>query len=233
MAAAMVAALTAAPPAFAGDLDVAVTPDVFTAPPAFASTTRFYNWTGAYVGINVGGGWGRVNWTSVPDITNGTSGFSGGLVGGTVGYNVQTAADPFVLGVEADIAWSGLRGTVPPASCAGNCEIWNHWLATARLRFGYAFDWIMPYATVGVAIGRLQADIAGTPFGTESVNNLGWAFGGVVEFAFWGPWRAKIEYLRVDLNGFSCNLACGGGPISMNVNANIVRVGLNYRLWVR
>jgi hypothetical protein len=28
-------------------------------------------------------------------------------------------------------------------------------------------------------------------------------------------------------------VACGGGPISFNVRENIVRVGLNYRIWQR
>ena len=43
-----------------------------------------YNWTGFYIGINGGGGFGRSQWDT-------TGGFntSGGLVGGTVGYNYQ------------------------------------------------------------------------------------------------------------------------------------------------
>jgi hypothetical protein len=41
----------------------------------------------------------------------------------------------------------------------------------------------------------------------------------------------KAEYLYADLNGLSCNVACGGGPISINVRENIVRAGLNYRIW--
>ena len=165
-------------------------------------------------------------------MTSGTSSVSGALVGGTLGYNLQTR-EPLVLGLEADLAWSSIRGTVPPFSCAPNCEVNEPWLATARLRFGYAFDTILPYATVGVAIARLTADITGGPFGTEGKNNLGWTAGAGVEFVLWGPWRAKVEYLYADLNGFSCNVACGGGPISINVQESIIRAGLNYRIWVR
>jgi outer membrane immunogenic protein len=249
-------ALAAAAPAVAADVEPVVTPGVFTAPPAFPaarvsrvdgepvvtpgpftappafSAARVYNWTGAYVGINGGGAWGRTNWTSVPDGTAGVSNGSGGLFGGTFGYNLQTG-EPFVLGAEVDLAWSGISGTVPPLSCAPNCEFRNPWLATARLRFGYAFDGILPYVTAGVAIGRLVADIAGTPFGTERANNLGWTLGAGIEFVISGPWTAKVEYLHADLNGFSCNVACGGGPISFNVSENIVRAGFNYRIWQR
>jgi len=220
-----------APPAFPARREPAVIPDVFAPPPAFPAV-ELYDWTGAYVGINAGGGFGRAPWTSTPDVTSGTSSVSGALVGGTLGYNLQTR-EPLVLGLEADLAWSSIRGTVPPFSCAPNCEVNEPWLATARLRFGYAFDTIMPYATVGVAIARLTADITGGPFGTEGKNNLGWTAGAGVEFVLWGPWRAKVEYLYADLNGFSCNVACGGGPISINVQESIIRAGLNYRIWVR
>ena len=54
-----------APPAFPGPrvynppagYEPTVVPDVFSAPPAFPAV-RLYNWTGAYVGINGGGAWG-------------------------------------------------------------------------------------------------------------------------------------------------------------------------------
>jgi len=220
-----------APPAFPARREPVVVPDVFTAPPAFPAV-KLYDWTGAYVGINAGAAWGRTPWTSVPDATNGTTSVSGALVGGTLGYNLQTR-EPFVLGVETDLAWANIRGTVPPFSCAPNCEIKASWLATARLRFGYAFDTILPYVTAGVAIARLTADIVGAPFGSESVNNLGWTAGAGVELVISGPWRAKVEYLYADLNGFGCNVACGGGPISINVHENIIRAELNYRIWVR
>src|SRR5437763_10286697 len=67
----------------------AVVPDVLTAPPAFPPV-RLYNWTGAYVGVNGGGAWRHPSGTSVPDLTRGTYNISGGLVGGTLGYNLQS-----------------------------------------------------------------------------------------------------------------------------------------------
>src|SRR5258708_7746058 len=48
-----------------------------------------YDWTGFYVGINGGGSWGRVPWSSDPDGTADTATVSSGLVGGTIGYNAQ------------------------------------------------------------------------------------------------------------------------------------------------
>jgi outer membrane immunogenic protein len=239
--------------AFAADYDPAVRPDVFTAPPAF-SAVRVYNWTGAYVGINAGGGFGRDAWASTPDGSGGVASLSGGFGGGTLGYNLQTGS-PAVWGVEIDLARTSIKANVPtilvpvvtmdpntgtvtvsppaPVSCVPNCEIKVDWLSTARLRFGYAFDNILPYVTAGVSISRLLTDIAGTPLGTQSKNNLSWTVGAGVEFVIVGPWRAKLEYLYVDLDGFSCDMACGGSTVSNNLRANIIRVGLNYRIWDR
>jgi outer membrane immunogenic protein len=206
-----------------------VTPGPFDSPPAYPYV-KVYNWTGFYIGINGGGALAKTYWSSVPDLTSGSSNLSSGLIGGTIGYNLQ-AGDPFVVGIEADVDWTGMKTTVSPASCAPGCELKVPWLDTARLRFGYAFNGILPYVTGGVAIGRLQADVVGAPFGTESANNLGWTVGGGVEFGITDALRAKAEYLYYDLNGFNCNAACGGGPIAFNVRGSVVRVGLNYRLW--
>jgi len=77
----------------------------------------------------------------------------------------------------------------------------------------------------------MNANIVGAPLGTQAASNIGWTAGAGVEFVLWGPLRGKVEYLHVDLNGFSCNAQCGGGPISFNFNENIIRAGLNYRFW--
>jgi outer membrane immunogenic protein len=219
---AALAALAAVSPAKAGDL--------LDAPPAFSKYAAVYDWTGLYAGIIAGGGWGRVPWVSGPDATAGSANVSSGLFGGTLGYNAQTVS-AFVLSTEADLAWNHINATVPPFSCAPNCELTSNWLATARLRLGYAFDRVMPYVTAGASIGDLTADIVGQPFGNQSKVNLSWTAGAGVEFVITGPWTAKVEYLHTDRSGITCGVACNGGPISMNLSENIVRAGLNYRLW--
>src|SRR5205823_3398207 len=164
-------------------------------------------------------------------------------VGGALGYNLQAGNSSFVLGAEADLAATNIKGTTPAVivpligigttaiACTPNCELRNPWLATARLRLGYSFDWIMPYATAGVAIGRLEASIAGIPLGRQSANNLSWIVGGGVEIVISDPWTAKLEILHADLSGISCDISCGLTTVSINANENIVRAGLNYRIW--
>jgi outer membrane immunogenic protein len=167
-----------------------------------------YNWTGPYVGLSGGYGWGG-------------SDLKGGLVGGTLGYNYQTG--PWVLGLEGDLSWTNIKGT--SACGATTCETKNHWLGTARGRLGYAMGAtgnVMPYVTGGAAFGDIEHSVSGV--GTVSDSKAGWTLGGGLEAAISGPLTAKIEYLYVDL-GDSPSLA----GTSSSFHTNIVRAGLNYR----
>jgi outer membrane immunogenic protein len=263
LGAAVLIGFAAAAPARAAEVyGGVIPPDFFTAPPAFAPP-RAYNWTGVYIGINGGGAWGRNNWAETPWASTpmgGSYSLSGGLLGGTLGYNLQAGTSSVVLGAEVDLAWANIKGSTPPfvaqvvsfpgpiitptPGCTPNCEIANPWLATARLRLGYSFDWILPFVTAGVAIGRLEANVAGIPLGRQSANNLGWTVGGGVEMVISGPWTAKLEFLHADLNHFSCDKSCGNlssfdptngnlirGGVNINASENIIRAGLNYRIW--
>ena len=57
-----------------------------------------------------GGGFGSSNW----DLT-GSRTVSGGLVGGTVGYNYQFGQA--VAGIEGDVDWSGINGSTSNNVC--------------------------------------------------------------------------------------------------------------------
>lgn len=174
-----------------------------------------YNWSGAYIGINGGGGWGNSD-SSTPFASSYRT--SGGMVGGTLGYNWQFGRT--VLGVEGDIGWSGIRGS--SACGATSCETRNDWLSTVRGRVGYAADRFLPYITGGLAIGNVNHSIAGV--GSSNPTQAGWTIGGGLEAAISGPLTAKIEYLYVDL-GRSGSVVGSDSKF----NANVVRAGLNYR----
>jgi len=227
--------VTAVSSASAADMGPVTTPIFFDAPPAYA-VSKVYDWTGFYIGLNGGGAFGSTNWSSAPDGVNGTSNVSGGLAGGTAGYNLQTPGLPYVLGVEGDVDWASLTGTLSPPSCAPGCDFTVSWLGTVRLRFGWAFNAFMPYVTGGLAFGGLDGSIRGTPLGTQSANNVGWTAGAGIEYAITPALRVKAEYLFVNLATFLCFTACGGGPITpiaFNANnASVFRVGLSYRLWM-
>ena len=136
-------ALAAANRADAADLSLA---PLYKAPPIAPA----YDWSGFYLGANGGGGWGRSHWDTAGRINT-----SGGLAGGTAGYNWQLGKA--VLGVEGDLDWSGLKGTKTSTLCPFGCTTSDSWLSTVRGRAGYSFDRIMPYVTGGLAVGDIKA----------------------------------------------------------------------------
>ena len=185
--------------------------------PAF---TPLYNWTGFYVGINGGGGWGTSSWDSTGDFD-----VSGGMVGGTVGYNWQTAQ--WVFGVEVDVDWTNIKGSTTTL-CAAGCQTKNSWLATVRGRVGYSIDRFLPYVTGGLAVGDVRASTPGFP--GDEATRAGWTAGGGFEFVIAGNWTAKAEYLYVDLGKFNCGLNCGAAATdNVSFTAHVVRGGVNFR----
>jgi outer membrane immunogenic protein len=183
----------------------------------------FFSWSGFYLGLNGGYGWGTSNWTATAGgLTTGDFNISGALAGGTIGYNLQTGV--WVWGVEGDLDASWIKGSTT-TFCAVPCTTENKWLATARGRVGYAWNRWLPYITGGAAFG----DIKITGIGSESDTKLGWTAGAGLEYAFLGAWSAKLEYLYVDLGTVGCSAATCAPAADVKFNTNIVRAGVNYR----
>jgi outer membrane immunogenic protein len=155
------------------------------APPMVAET---YNWSGFYLGGNVGGQWGDADprtstvysligyfdVTSVPPIAAaGAQKFHDSNVTGgfTAGYNWQ-ANNQILFGVEGDINWFGFRGGATSGAvypCCGptaftiNSSVSADWLATIRARLGLiATPNLLLYATGGAAIADVKANWAFT-----------------------------------------------------------------------
>jgi outer membrane immunogenic protein len=146
--------------AFAADFPVKAPPPAVAPPP--------YNWTGCYIGGNVGGKWwantsGTVNISPGIDAVTSTTSFdfsanSGSFIGGgQVGCNYQVGQ--FVFGIEGDGDWQHLSrtGTLvetsgePDLTTNGSFSLSSDWQASLRGRFGYAVDRVLWYATGGVA----------------------------------------------------------------------------------
>ena len=193
------------------------------------ATMPFFSWQGFYVGINGGYGFGRSSWAdTVTLLSTGKFDVSGGMVGGTVGYNLQLGGG-WVLGFEGDVDWSDLKDS-SVINCLGNCQTTNEWLATARGRVGYAFNRFLPYITGGGAFGGIKGTIAAGGGGSLSDTGVGWTGGGGIEYAFAGQWSAKVEYLYVDLGKINCSAACSGAnAFDVTFTTNVVRGGVNYR----
>ncbi|HEY5380434.1 MAG TPA: outer membrane protein [Pseudolabrys sp.] len=182
-----------------------------------------YNWTGFYVGINGGAGWGRTNQTNAGGVTSGSYNQSGGIVGGTLGYNWQV--NNIVVGIEGDMDWANINGTSTAATCAGSCWTNLKWLATVRPRLGLAWGMWMPFVTGGVAFGSVDTGCCGGgPALSTTATRTGWTVGGGVEVMFAPRWSAKLEYLYADLG----NTTYAATAIVVPEKVSVVRGGINY-----
>jgi outer membrane immunogenic protein len=209
-----------------------------------------YNWTGPYIGIAGGYGWGHSNQTDpgIPTcppgeinlgdgcftpIADGNYTLSGGVIGGTIGYNWQNG--PWVFGIEGDYSWADISGSSNvcgassgiPHPCGSKIES----LGTLRGRIGYAMgatgNWL-PYVTGGLAVGEVNAWDSLTP-ASGSDFRAGWTVGGGVEVGITQNWTAKVEYLYVDLGSQQMFNVVPGVPETVSFTANILRAGVNYR----
>ena len=188
--------------------------------PAYVAPS-YANWSGFYIGVNGGYGWGSSTW-DVPAISPDPK---GAVYGGTIGYNFQTGT--WVWGIEADFDGTSMKGDADCFGVASGCETKLPWLATGRLRLGYGGwnNWL-PYITGGGAYGNIKAT---SPFGNASKSKFGWTAGAGVEWAFLANWSVKVEYLYADLGSFDCAANCGAPTDNVSFKASIARLGVNYR----
>jgi outer membrane immunogenic protein len=245
-------------PVFLAGLAVAATclaaraadlPRAFRAPAVRlpAETSVYLGWSGFYLGLNAGGGIANIE--SVfgtpgnPAFASVNNSLPGGIGGGQAGFNWQTGVT--VLGAEADLQASGLRGGLAAPCSAGICALgltatYNQkvpWFGTARGRLGVAGSGWLIYVTGGYAYARLETDAfasAGPVSALVRFNETrnGWTTGGGVEIAIAPSWSAKLEYLYLDFGHASTAIVFTGLPtISDNARftMNVVRAGLNYR----
>jgi outer membrane immunogenic protein len=234
IAGAAFASLLAATGAFAADLPV------YSKAPAVAAV---YDWTGFYIGTNLGYSWGRgstdgsvTGTQTVATVGAGTvttplaalpligrADVNGFIGGGQLGYNWQRGA--WLLGLESDIQFSSERGsgdvcaTACPAGFVFTRDYKLDWFGTARGRVGFLpADRLLLYVTGGLAYGGFSGSSWTLPLdiGTWSHTSVGWTVGGGVEAALGNNWSVKFEYLYMDLDH-------AGGSSATNTTATTVR----------
>jgi outer membrane immunogenic protein len=190
-----------------------------------------YNWTGWYVGGNVGYGWGNSSDPGLsfadPGAAVGFAGYfaAGGNVfpdlkprgavgGGQIGYNWQVSPN-WVAGLVTDFQGSGMRAsatnTVTPAgglsSNQTNSEQIN-WFGTVRAKLGYALNNWLAYATGGLAYGEVatSGSFVSPPLdftGSDNTTKVGWTAGAGLNYGLTRNWIVGVEYLYVDLGKVS------------------------------
>ncbi|WP_417686428.1 outer membrane protein [Roseibium sp.] len=175
-----------------------------------------FDWGGAYVGGNLGWGWGNFNNRNAPD----TDGY--GVQGGVhAGYNYLIAPN-VVLGAEADFQLSDLNGSATTGGT--NVKTGSDWNSSIRGRLGYTFDRFMVYGAGGLAIADQDFNVNGAK---KSATALGWTAGAGVEGAVTDKVTARLEYVHQDFGSESFTL--NGTRYKSNLDENLVRFGMSYK----
>lgn len=206
--------------ASAADLAVRKAP---LAPPPVSS------WTGLYIGAHVGTGWGTTESESsaiaFPISQTQSNGFLGGV---QAGYNLQLSP-AVVIGVEADISGTSIKGTSPCLGFGVACSTDHDWIATVAGRFGVTYDRALFYVKGGVAWAQTtySASFLGTTFTSVDETRLGALFGTGIEYAFLPGWSAKLEYNYIDFGKDDFSFP---GNVAIQEKTHLVKAGLNYRL---
>lgn len=180
-----------------------------------------YNWSGLYIGINGGGGWGHERLTSNAGNHYSYS-IDGGLIGGTVGFNLQSGF--WVAGLEGDVDWSNINGS--GACAAQTCDTDVDWLGTARVRLGAAMGNFVVFGTGGLSFGGVGGTVS-APGGADTQTHVGWTAGAGVEAGVFDRFSVKAEWLYVDLGDRLYRIGSG---VEFREVANLFRVGVNWRM---
>jgi outer membrane immunogenic protein len=151
-------------------------------PPSAFITARvpYLAWSGFYVGINGGFGWGNSSVSYTPNDPAAQAGIGtaksigqvgirrdGPLAGGQVGFNWQVNS-LWLVGAEADYQWSNLNGTAySPFHLTGVAGLSTfsanqtvQSFGTFRARMGVTpFDSLLLYGTGGLAVGEVNENL--------------------------------------------------------------------------
>ena len=175
------------------------------APPVSAPLLPF-NWTGFYIGGNVGGGWSTADWTFFNGATFEpiSQNRSSWVAGGQLGYLYQFTPN-WVVGIEASWSGTNLKETSVSLDVADRfrqSKIADLLLVTGRL--GYAsYNWL-GYIKGGYANSKVDFNTfvasTGLTSTTSSDRDGGWTVGAGVEYAFNPYMSAGVEYNFARLN---------------------------------
>jgi len=209
----------------AADLPVKAPSPVYKAQPAPA-----YNWTGFYVGGNVGAAWTQNDWYdtfSHTDISKDrATGFAGGL---QIGYDWQFAP-AWVVGIRGMFDWTSARTDVGQDVQCTNCNLVDHAklksFQTLTGRLGYlAQPNLMIYAKGGVAWAQDRySQTEGAPLWQASSTRTGYDVGGGFEWMFAPNWSAFVEYDYANFGNVTYDT-----DTKITQNLQTVLIGVNYR----
>lgn len=201
--------------------------------PIYRPAPLAYTWTGFYFGVQAGYAIGDVDGDAsidaIPDTGDYDYELQGWLGGVHAGYNYQF--NNFVVGVEGDIEYAELDGDGGgPSIGTFYHETELDWLASLRLRAGFAVHRVLVYGTGGLVWANINQRLGETgdpPLSNDETSRLGWMIGAGAEYAFTNNWSGRVEYRYYDLGSDDAD----GTDFSddNDITLHSVRAGASYK----
>ncbi len=197
-------AMTASSAAFAADV-VETIPEA----PIAIETPVIFSWSGPYLGVHGGYGWGDGELTGFGD-----GNFDGGRFGAFAGYNWQVS-DGFVAGIEGDLNYDWNEDEVAPG-----IDLETGFSGGIRARAGFAFDRALLYAAGGWTATNLEVNGGGFD---DSDTLHGWTIGAGLDYAFTDNMFGRAEYRYNDYGSGDV------GGTDVDFDQHIFQVGIGVK----
>jgi len=200
-----------------------------------------YNWTGCYIGGNIGGAWGNVDVTDVntgATVSPNNSGFAGGV---QVGCDYQMSQ--WVIGIRNIFDGTSISNgsTWTDGVFSGTVNSKLRWFDALTARGGFLIQPNLLFYVQGGAAWTSWDITATNGAGAQIAefsggNRTGWTVGGGVEWMFVPHWSVFLEYNFMGFGTRSnaaqvcvAGVGCTADTFSAKGDLQNVLLGVNYK----
>jgi outer membrane immunogenic protein len=223
-------------PALAADLPMKAPPRAYVAP------VPVINWTGCYIGGNLGGGWKALRSSDTDGFVEVDKTVSGFVGGGQIGCDYQSG--PWVVGIQGMWDGSGVSASLSPSLATGpnagdtiNIKVSS--FGTVAAKFGYlvnptlqfygkaGYGWVAEKSTFNCT--ALSCSVAQSPSVSQSRGGFDLGLG--LTWMFHRNWDLFVEYDHIFLGTKELTYSLLTGTIPQDVRQSFdkVLVGIDYR----
>ena len=217
---------------------------------ALAQGENQKNWSGAYLGPNVGGIFNSINldanhisFSNLDGICNHHSSLSSAFIGGQIGAKKQFDSK-LVFGLEGDYTYNFSNSKSNNCVCEfddlifDSFKLYNRFQTSVRGQVGYALEAynLLPFFSGGVSfadLGQKYTNEANDYYSLFSMQP-GYVLGGGLEWAYSKSFSLRLEYYYNHYNALNLSLPIvydisdSSAHGQMNLSSNNIRFGLNY-----
>lgn len=176
--------------------------------PIAIETPVVFSWSGPYLGVHGGYGWGNAELDNIGD-----QDFNGGRFGAFAGYNWEIS-NGFVAGLEGDLNYDWNEESIAPG-----IDGETGFSGSVRARAGFAFDRALLYAAGGWTATNVE--VSGAVEDDDTLH--GWTIGAGLDYAFTDNMFGRAEYRY---NDYGSGDVLGG---DVDFNQHVFQVGLGVK----